>query len=117
MNWIGSPSLQLCNTHLQIGDEDAPGSTNNWYRAGINGGVPGATGVQIYGSSNHLDLDVSGQSEGRDVVFEPPAQNNLIAATRMPDGVTNNATTPTNRILFLYGESPRFHTARSSLRM
>lgn len=36
---------------------------------------------------------------GTDVIFEASAKDNTIRALNLPNGITNNATTPTNRII------------------
>ena len=98
-NWIESPFVHLCNNHIKVGDEGAPNSGSNLYRATIMGGAPGSTGVQVFGHRNHFTLDVSQQAPGRDVVFESTAYENVVVATQLTDGITNSANTPTNRVV------------------
>lgn len=62
-------------------------------------GIEGAIGARIFGDHNLLTLSTSQMSPGGDVVFEPSAADNLITAIRLPNGVTNRATRPTNRIV------------------
>jgi len=68
-------------------------------RLGCSGGVDGAAGVQIFGRRNFLTLTAHAQDPGKNVVFEAPAQHNLIYAVSLDNGITNNATVPTNRIV------------------
>jgi hypothetical protein len=68
--------------------------------ATVDGFVPGhAVGAQIFAQRNALKLAFYGpRAPGHDIVFESEARDNTIDALNLPNGVTNNATLPTNRI-------------------
>ena len=59
-----------------------------------------AIGVDIFAQRNLLNLSFYGKrAPGHDIVFEPDARDNTIFAFNLPNGVTNRATIPTNRII------------------
>ncbi len=100
-NWIDAPFLHLSRTHLQLGTmDDFARVTGNRIRAAIDSqGIPGAVGARLFGTDNLLELSVSQASPGHDIVFENTSRNNLVVAGRLPNGVTNHSTQPTNRIV------------------
>jgi len=61
----------------------------------------GTTGAQIFAQNNQFTLSFYGRKRppGTDVIFEASAKDNTIRALNLPNGITNNATTPTNRII------------------
>jgi hypothetical protein len=60
----------------------------------------GAVGVQVFAQHNVFGLSFHGtRAPGRDIVFEADAQDNTVFAFNLPNGVTNRATVPTNRII------------------
>ena len=66
-----------------------------------DGFVPpeGSIGLDIYGDANVFEMSFNGtRSAGRDVVFAEDARDNLVHAFNLPNGYTNNAKAPTNRI-------------------
>ena len=57
-------------------------------------------GALIHAQENRLTLDFSGRrGPGQDVVFEADARDNTLYVHAMPNGVTNRARVPTNRIV------------------
>jgi len=98
-NRIEVPFAHLCATHLQIGDESGAGVFRNTIRANINSeGVPGSAGVRIFGRNNLFTLGFAQTAPQMNIVFERPARDNLITVLEMPNGFTNRAEHPTNRI-------------------
>ena len=100
-NWIDAPFLHLSRTHLQLGTpDDHAHVTNNRIRAAMDGqGIADAIGARIYGTENLLELSAAQTSPGHDLVFEKPSHDNLVIAGRLPNGVTNHADHPTDRII------------------
>ena len=87
-------------THLQIGHTGAIPTRNRITMDMIDSeGIPGSVGVDLFGQRNLLTLNVTRTEEGKNIVFEPEAKDNLIVAMNLPNGITNHATTPTNRII------------------
>jgi hypothetical protein len=59
-----------------------------------------AIGADIFAQSNALTLSFFGKrASGHDIVFEPEARDNTIFAFNLPNGMTNKATVPSNRII------------------
>ena len=59
-----------------------------------------AIGVDIFAQRNLLNLSFYGKrAPGHDIVFEPDARDNTVFAFNLPNGITNRAETPTNRII------------------
>jgi hypothetical protein len=57
-------------------------------------------GAQIFGQKNELSLVFYGQrSPGKDIVFEEESRDNTIYAMNLPNGYTNKAAVPTNKIV------------------
>lgn len=99
-NRIQATTIHLCQTHLQVSDEKDPRSKDNHIETYLHSqGIEGAIGARIFGDHNLLTLSTSQMSPGGDIVFEPSATDNLITAIRLPNGVTNRAMRPTNRIV------------------
>lgn len=102
-NWIECPFLHLCNTGIQIGDTEMANVRSNRIRAYIDShGIKGSIGARVFGQRNTIELDVAQTSDGKNIIFEPSARDNLVTAINLPNGVTNNATVPTNRIITTY---------------
>jgi hypothetical protein len=58
-----------------------------------------AVGAQIYAQNNFLALDFHGQrAPGKDLVFEEDAADNTVFTFNLPNGITNRARHPTNKI-------------------
>jgi hypothetical protein len=101
-NWIEVPFLHLCGTHLQVGDGNGAGVFRNQIRANISSeGVPDSIGARVFGRNNLFTLSFARTAPQRNVIFEPPARDNLVTAFELPNGLTNNAEHPTNRINLL----------------
>ncbi|MCA9040514.1 MAG: hypothetical protein KDA65_09230 [Planctomycetaceae bacterium] len=100
-NWIDAPFLHLSRTSLQLGTaDDHEFVTHNRIRAAMDSqGIAKATGASIFGSGNILELTSAQTSPGRDLVWEAPAQENLVLTSRLNNGITNNALKPTNRVV------------------
>ena len=61
---------------------------------------PNAVGADIHAQRNMLTLSFFGlRAPGSDIIFQPDARDNTVLAMTLPNGVTNNATSPTNRII------------------
>lgn len=59
-----------------------------------------AVGADIFAQRNVLNLSFYGKrSSGQDIIFEPESRDNTIYAFNLPNGITNRATVPTNRIV------------------
>jgi hypothetical protein len=59
-----------------------------------------AIGADIFAQRNVLSLAFYGKrSPGKDLVFEPDSADNTVFALNLPNGYTNNARTPTNRLV------------------
>lgn len=108
-------------TSLKVGDPDSQGITLNRFTmschspAGAyfdqetkrftsmeNFKMPeGAIGLDLYAQSNYFVLSFLGQkrAKGMDIIFQPQSRDNTIFALNLPNGVTNLATVPTNRIV------------------
>lgn len=99
-NWVKVTYLHLCNTHLQVGDEKDASTQANRIEAHIDGEkIEGSIGARIFGQRNRLILNVHRTAPGKNIVFEPEASDNYIETMTMPDGITNNASLPTNTIV------------------
>ena len=90
----------LTNTAIEIGDSKTGGTgiSDNRIEAWIQG-LPWSTGARIRGERNYFFLTTEQHAPGKDIIFEADAKNNLVIAQNLPDGITNNATTSTNRII------------------
>ena len=59
-----------------------------------------AIGTSIFAQRNDLHLSFYGiRGEGHDIVFQPDSRDNTIYAANLPNGITNKAEHPTNRIV------------------
>ena len=59
-----------------------------------------AIGADIFAQRNFFTLASYGKRvEGRDILFEPDAQENTVFALNLPNGITNKARVPTNRVI------------------
>jgi hypothetical protein len=86
-----------CNTHLLVGKAAAQNTIN---MAITSDGVPESVGARIFGQKNTFNLTVFLTSAGRNVIFEPPARDNIVRATDLPNGMTDRADQPSsNRIV------------------
>ena len=61
-------------------------------------GVPDSIGARIYGTRSLLTLTVYETAADKNVIFESQALDNIVYATKLPNGVTNNSSN-NNRIL------------------
>ena len=59
------------------------------------------TGARIFAQNNQFSLSFYGRERtpGTDIVFEASAKDNTVRASNLPNGITNHATTPTNRVV------------------
>jgi hypothetical protein len=61
---------------------------------------PDAVGARIHAQRNLLSLAFFGpRAPGHDLVFEPDARDNTLFVYDLPNGITNRATLPTNRVV------------------
>lgn len=97
-NHIEATWIHLANLGIRIGDDQAANVSRNVIRAGVSGDLPGTTGVEIFGHRNFLTIEAHANDANRNIVFEKPARDNLIVGVDLPNGITNNAEVPTNRI-------------------
>jgi hypothetical protein len=90
-----------CATSLVVGETGAEQRpTDNRIDMTItNEWIPGCAGARIGGERNLVTLTVYRSEPGQNVIFEPDAKDNIVHGTLLPDGITNNATTPTNRVI------------------
>ena len=59
-----------------------------------------AIGADIFAQGNQFTLTFYGKrSPGSDIVFEPEARDNTVFVFNLPNGVTNKATVPNNRVI------------------
>lgn len=59
-----------------------------------------ALGADVFAQSNFLSLTFYGKRPpGEDIVFEPEARDNTVFAFNLPNGITNKAKIPNNRII------------------
>jgi len=87
-------------THLRLGDPGAAPSHNRITMDAMDSeGMRGGVGADVFGANNLLTLTSVRMDPGRDLVFEPDARANLVVAIDLPNGFTNLAITPTNRIV------------------
>lgn len=113
-NWIESQFIHLCNTHIQVGTPDTRTVSNNRVDAFMNSqGIKEAVGARIFGQYNIMTLSCGQMSPGGDVVFEASARDNLVTANMIPNGITNRAEVPTNRMITSYSvgysiDTPQF---------
>lgn len=99
-NSIEATLVHLCQNHVQIGDEDDTTPHDNRIQAHLESeGIADAAGARVFGHDNYLDLTFGRMAAGRDVVFERSAESNLVQGMRFPQGITNRADVPTNRVI------------------
>jgi len=98
-NLLYATWIHLTNLGIKIGDAKAPNVSEHIIQAGISGDLPKTTGVQIFGQRNFLTISAHGHDAGKNVIFEGPSRENLIIAVNLAEGITNNASIPTNRII------------------
>jgi hypothetical protein len=101
-NWVTVLHNHQCNTHLQIGDAGTPlhrVALNRFDMSIHSEGIAGSVGAAIFGQRNILTLDIILTAPDKNIVFGPEAADNIIHALNLPQGITNNARTPTNRII------------------
>lgn len=59
-----------------------------------------AIGAAIHAQSNDLTLSFFGKrAPGHDIVFAPESRDNTIFALNLPNGITNQAAVPTNKVI------------------
>lgn len=85
----------ICNTTLRMGDPGCRGIVENILRMNCNGKV----GAQIFAQKNLLTLTGLVTEPQKSIIFEADARDNIVYALNMYKGITNNADTPTNRII------------------
>lgn len=114
--YLTAPSGSLCHnrielrrsrgnaTHIRVGDSHTPEgaiAANQFEAVMLQGSVREPTGVEIVsGVSNQITIvQNQGMAKGRDVVFGRNARDNLVYASRLYSGVTNEAEFPNNRVV------------------
>ncbi len=110
----------LTTLGMQVGTAEAPGVSGNRITGGFSCGLPGGTGVQIFGQNNYFHLQLEGHDPGQNLIFEPPSRDNYIFAVTLPQGFTNRATRPTNKLVLTtptgYGiDTPSFPASGKAL--
>jgi hypothetical protein len=99
-NSIEATLVHLCQNHVQIGDANDPQPNNNRIQAHLESErIADSAGVKLFSHDNYLDLTFGNMSQDGDVIFETTAQDNLVQGLRFPNGITNRATVPTNRVI------------------
>ncbi len=97
-NRLSITCAHLCATHLELGSATDGQPHGNLLTGHFDSqGVPQAVGARIGGFENQLTLSFGRLAPDSDVVFEPPARDNLITVLNLPSGWTNRAVLPTNR--------------------
>ena len=94
-NRIISPYNHECGTALQLGTAASPSFRENEVVAY----AAGREAVRIAGSENRVFLEGVHSEAGKNLIFEASARNNVVHATSLPQGITNDATHPTNRVV------------------
>lgn len=94
-------------THLQMGDETVSSCQSiysNRLTTSMNSdGIRDAIGAVVSGSRNRLTImSSSGMAPGKDLIFAVDARENVVEASALQSGYTNNAETPTNRLVSLW---------------
>ena len=58
-------------------------------------------GAQIFAQNNHFNLSFYGRKRppGTDIIFEASARDNTVVVANLPNGITNRAEIPTNRVI------------------
>jgi hypothetical protein len=99
-NIIEVPFAHLCATHLHIGDATPAEICKNTLLANINSeGIEGSIGARIFAKTNLFTLSFAQTAPNKNIVFEAPALDNQVTVMNFPNGYTNNAEHPTNRIV------------------
>ena len=99
-NSIEATLVHLCRNHVRIGDANDALPHDNRIQAHLESErISDSTGALIHGHDNYLDLTFGNMADGRDVVFESTARDNLVQGLRFPHGITNRAEVPTNRVI------------------
>lgn len=105
-NWIDVTFIHLSSTHLQVGKDCGPNAAlcpwvyNNRIDAYMDShGIEGSAGARIFGRRNILTLSANQLSAHQDIILGASAEDNLIFAGQLPNGITNNAVRPTNKII------------------
>lgn len=102
-NWISCPFMHRSRIHLQVGDAGISEIGHNRIEAYITGqGDVGSVGARIFGQRDLYSLTVARAAEGKGIILEDSARDNLIYALHLDGGLTNNAVVPTNRIITLW---------------
>lgn len=89
----------LTTLGMQVGTPESPGVSGNRITGGFSCGLPGGIGVQVFGQNNYFHLQLEGHDPGQNLIFEPPSRENYIFAVTLPQGFTNRATHPTNKLI------------------
>lgn len=98
-NTIEQSNIHLCQTHLVLGEPGDATVSDNRIEAFVDShGIADAIGVRIFGTDNLLTFSSSNMRADSDLIFESSAKGNLVIASRLGSGFTNDATTPTNRL-------------------
>ena len=84
---------------MQVGTMESPRVSGNRITGGFSCGLPGGVGVQIFGQNNYFHLQLEAHDPGQNLVFESPSRDNYIFAVTLPQGFTNRATHPTNKLI------------------
>lgn len=98
-NWIRSPFLHLCNTHLEIGAPDGSRTRLNRIDAYIDGqGIAANTGVLLHGQNNLLTLSFGANADKRNLVLSHSAKDNHITLINLPNGITRDCPLEANTL-------------------
>jgi len=110
----------LTTLGMQVGTAESPGVSGNRIIGGFSCGLPGGIGIQIFGQNNYFHLQLEAHDPGQNLIFEPPSRDNYIFAVTLPQGFTNRASRPTNKLVLTtpagYGiDTPPLPTSGESL--
>jgi len=93
-NWLKVPFIHGCHTAAILDGTDNRidmSITPEW--------IKGCVGARLLGQRNNLKLTVWETAPGKNLIFEPESRDNVVYATNLPNGITNSALIPTNRII------------------
>ena len=96
LNMFESPFIHLSQTGIQIGSASSPLIHGNQFSGHVTN-CP--TGVQVFGKQNLFMVNITNAMANQGIIFETSAVENFFVNGILPEGFTNNATNPTNRII------------------
>jgi hypothetical protein len=92
----------LTTLGMQVGSAEAPGVSGNRITGGFSCSLPGGIGLQVFGQNNYFFVQLEAHDPNKNIILEPPARDNYFFAVTLPNGITNNASVPTNRLVLTH---------------